>query len=45
MIKGEIIAMENRLHRCVVVIVVGGIDIIKAKIIERTECIGTGTKI
>ena len=45
MIKGEIIAMENRLHRCVFVIVVGGIDIIKPKIIERTECIGTGTKI
>ena len=38
MIKGEIIAMENRLHGCVFVIVIGGIDIIKPKTIERTEC-------
>ena len=36
MIKGEIIAMENRLHGFVFVI--GGIDIIKLKTIERTEC-------
>ena len=27
-IEGEIIAMENRLHGCVFVIVIGGIDII-----------------
>ena len=38
MIKGEIIAMENRLHSCVFVIVTGAIDIIKPKTIERTEC-------
>ena len=38
MIKGEIIAMENRLHWCVFVIVIGGIDIRKPKAIERTEC-------
>ena len=38
MIKGEIIAMENRLHGCVFVTVIGGIDIIKPKTIEKTEC-------
>ena len=43
MIKGEIIAMENRLHGYVFVIVIGGIDIIKPKTIERTD-VGTGTK-
>ena len=40
MIKGEIIAMENRLHGCVFGIVIGGIDVIKPKTIERTECGG-----
>ena len=28
-IKGEIVAMENRLHGCVFGIVIGGIDVIK----------------
>ena len=43
MIKGEIIAMKNRLHGCVFVIVIGGIDIITQRPLKEQN-VGTGTK-